>query len=172
MYADTEMKVAKHKSKDSAPSAVTARKGVKHAKYYVFGLVILVVLVLAAWGTAYIYKKQANAPKCSDRMLNDIALNLHNGDIAKLQPQVAKIQAIKNYTKDQNCVYVTMAYYIDRGDDLNARRSYNTFKGIYKQGTISSTLKLGQQPILPQIDQQITFLENIRKQAADNVHGQ
>lgn len=97
-------------------------------------LILLAVLVVVGGGVYLLASRSSkqSSTSCSTAVLTkQTATDLNSPSAAVLKPTVDKIEAQPNYSKDINCVYVLMDYYIAVGDPDKARPAYDQLVALY-----------------------------------------
>jgi hypothetical protein len=106
----------------------------------IVGVILLVVIIVTAL-IVFLHNKSSTKPgvECSTSSMastmEEASPLLKNGggsDTNKFKQVVTKIQSIKNYQQDPNCLYPIVAYYISTGDTQSATTYLTKLQAVYK----------------------------------------
>lgn len=137
------------------------------------GLTALVVIGIIVGLVAYKQRKQDMRPPgvavCSETILREASQALDPTQATKLQPIVVKIEALQDFDKDQNCLYIVLTYYINSDNPQLARATFNKLNGIYDP-TLGFSPKLGlHTKDLAALEADVTFREITAKERQSNM---
>ena len=164
-------------SKKAVNPAVTVgsvRKNSRNTK--LIAGVVLVVIVLIA-GIYYLYdtqqsRKAAVNNVCESSAAGDVleksAALLAPAKQADLKPLVEKIQGLKNYDRDPNCLMVVTSYYANIGDPVKARLNLDKLKKVYPEDGKFSDKIGGNVRTSTELEAQTKFLEESAAQTIKN----
>lgn len=116
-------------------NSVDTQKSKKH-KLQVFVVILGIILVC---GALYYFKTGITLGhnQCSGKdqakFMQTVSDDTAFHRIPNLKSDVAKIRIIKNYDRDQNCLYPMVSYYIYTGDIKNARKYYDKLSRLYNK---------------------------------------
>ena len=140
-------KQPEHKATDAVSSVhnqSVVRKKILAAVAAVILLAGLALLGLASFRSTQTPDQQAAATGCQDTSENGVLAEasklLDARKSGELKPVVAKIQAIKDYDKDPNCMNVVVTYYINISDLNNARTNLEKLEKVYDMSQGFSTV--------------------------------
>ncbi len=113
------------------PSLVVA--GEDHPHHHVpkpsktiFGMLALAIFsVIVAFGLQWNQDRNKIPVVCKDDILQQANDNLDISKTKELQPTADKIQKLKNFDKDPNCVIILANYYVNVQDTKNGRLYYD-----------------------------------------------
>lgn len=116
----------------------------RRKKVLIAALLILLLALIGGAGWARLGSRQQPAANieatepCKDTsesgVLREASAFLDARKSAQLQPIAAKIQAIKDYDKDPNCLNIIATYYVNISDVYNASTYMGKLEAVYDPG--------------------------------------
>lgn len=124
------------------------------------------VLLLVAIGGYLIYQdgqnnqnnKVTRAIVCDEEIIKQAsqAISTNNGSVlVDIKP---KITALKDYDRDQNCLYVVIVHDITKSDLTSAKDHLGKMKKVYQENGYSKSFA-GSTQTLSQLEKSVAFLE-------------
>ena len=177
------LKLPKSKKDPNKPQLVqfdnsAAVKPVIHNRKPLFvagGVILFIILANSLYS---FYQNHKSPPLAHNQcqtgagglILQEAAKIINSNQKTQLQPTVSKIQAIKNYDKDPNCLYVIVVYYVSVGDSLNSKKYLDKLLKVYDPKTgFSSKLGKDIEPI-KKLQDDVAYLVKVYEQSLKNIH--
>lgn len=137
--------------------------------------VLVVVFALIGWVVATKPFTQSNKKyavctgNSAKPIMSDASKAISEGKIQQLGPVVSKVQSLKNYDKDPNCLNIIVSYYIGISDSKNARLYLDKLNKVYDEN-VGFSKTLGPKAYDIAALRQITeFLEKASENLSKNI---
>lgn len=97
---------------------------------------------------------------CSDQLLQQASADLYPVNVPELRKVTMKIESLRGYDHDPNCLYVTTTFYINTSNVAAARRNLDMLQGVYSaQKGLSHYVSGPTIPTIANLKQQVDFLK-------------
>ncbi len=109
-----------------------------HLKVFVVcivGLLLLIAVGIVLWRSTLVQNKstsqKTSSSICSQQVIQEAAAFMGLSKSKQLEPIVARIQQLKDYDSDANCLDIVTTYYAYSGDYKNASTSLDKLEKVY-----------------------------------------
>ena len=141
-------------------------RNILHKREWFFGLVVVFVLAIIASQVVSLHNSKT---KCGKSILQEAATSMNSISHLGLQQTAIKIQKIKNYQQDANCLYPVVTYYIDIGDPTNARIYLTDLEKAFDRKKSFSPYLGSKLKDITTIEGDVAFLQNHQKVIITNI---
>lgn len=140
-------------------------------KFTVIYIVFAFVAAFIIWASWYYFAPISKTGVCSSVVLKDASSFLAPEKVAQLNTIAMKIQKLRGYDKDVNCLYVLTTYYINAGDLQNSQLFMAKLNKVYdpKIGFSFELRTEGRDK--KYLSEGVSFLELYTKQNSNNARG-
>jgi len=140
-------------------------------KNLVLGFVGVLVIAALAWGYWNYLRPVSVSSGCSPAVLQEASTLLNPEQVTQLEVTARKIQTLRGYEKDVNCLYVVTTYYINKGDLDNSQLYLGKLNDVYDSGKgFSSNLNIENRDKKFLTDN-VQFLKDYAQQTSKNARG-
>lgn len=151
-----------------------------HLPKWVVPMVLGILILIAGWllyqhhrsdeKKAQLVAETVCETSDNGNILKEAAANLSPSKSASLLPVVQKIQKLKMYQQDPNCLYIIVTYYTNIGNGNSAATYLAKFNKVYTS-RVSLSFSLVEYASVQAMRNNVTFLQTVQKQNQNDMSG-